>query len=355
MELLALEVVRILFMSAVAFVLAIVSTPLLTNFLYKHKLGKNIRTGSDSPIFQKLHSKKAGTPTMGGVLIWGTTGILAGLFWLLAHIYPQALWLVDFDFVSRSETYLPLAALFFAALVGLLDDWRGVTRKGGKGGGISMRTRLLTYALVASVGAWWFMFKLDYTQLYVPFLGLVDIGFWYVPYFLFIIVGSAFSTNETDGLDGLAGGVMLTAFVAFAVIAFTQGRYDLAVFAAVIIGSLLGFLWFNIFPARFFMGDTGSMALGISAGLIALLTQTALLLPFFMFIPVIESITVIVQLLSKRVFKRKIFISTPIHHHFEAKGWPETKVTMRFWILNGVATVLGLVLLFLSSLVAPLP
>jgi len=165
---------------------------------------------------------------------------------------------------------------------------------------------------------------------------------------MFVIIASAFSANETDGLDGLLGGVSLFAFVALTAVAFVLGRYDLATFSGVTSGALLAFLWFNIYPARFFMGDTGSMALGITMGVIAMLTNTALFLPFFAPILIIESISVIIQMTSKKFFGRKIFISTPIHHHFEAIGWPETKVTMRFWIISAVFVAFGLSLFFIS-------
>ena len=175
------------------------------------------------------------------------------------------------------------------------------------------------------------------------------LGWWYIPLFIFVIVSSAFSANETDGLDGLLGGVMLFSFLAFTAVAFTIGRYDLAAFSGVVAGALLAFLWFNIYPAKFFMGDTGSMSLGITMGVIAMLTDTALFLPFFAPILVIESLSVIIQLASKK-FRggKKIFRSTPIHHHFEALGWPESKVKMRFWIISAVSTAFGLALFFLN-------
>jgi phospho-N-acetylmuramoyl-pentapeptide-transferase len=149
-------------------------------------------------------------------------------------------------------------------------------------------------------------------------------------------------------LDGLLGGVSLFAFIALAVVAFTLGRYDLSVFSGVIIGALLAFLWFNIYPARFFMGDTGSMSLGITMGVIAMLTNSALLLPLFGFILVIESLSVIIQILSKAIRKKKVFLSSPLHHHFEALGWPESQVTMRFWIVSAVMSAIGLITYFLS-------
>ncbi|MEK7542768.1 MAG: phospho-N-acetylmuramoyl-pentapeptide-transferase, partial [Patescibacteria group bacterium] len=162
---------------------------------------------------------------------------------------------------------------------------------------------------------------------------------------------TAFAANETDGLAGLAAGTMLFGFAAFGVVAFVTHRYDLAAMNAVIIGSLLAFLWFNIYPAQFFMGDTGSMSLGITLGVMAMLTNTALLLPFFSFILLFESVSVIVQVLNKKIRKKKIFLSTPIHHHFEAIGWHETRVTMRFWIIEGIATSLGLILFFIARFI----
>ena len=205
---------------------------------------------------------------------------------------------------------------------------------------------------MALFGSLWFYYRLDWDILSVPFLGNVAIGWFYIPLFMFTIIASAFSANETDGLDGLLGGVMLFAFIALTVVAFFLGRFHLAAFGGVTIGALSAFLWYNIYPARFFMGDTGSMALGITMGVIAMLTNTTLLLPFFAFILVVESLSVIIQLSSKKFRKgKKVFLSTPIHHHFEALGWHETKVTMRFWIISAVFAALGLVIFFLNKFI----
>jgi phospho-N-acetylmuramoyl-pentapeptide-transferase len=245
---------------------------------------------------------------------------------------------------------LPLAALLIAALLGLLDDWLGVLRLGGaSGGGLKIRQKAIMYLLIAGVGAWWFYFRLGWNVLFVPFVGNITIGWWYIPIFLFIIFASAFSANETDGLDGLLGGVSLFAFFSLATVAFVLHRYELAAFSGTIIGALLAFLWFNIYPAKFFMGDTGSMSLGITIGVISMLTNTTLILPFFAIILVIESLSVIIQVISKKCrHGKKVFRSAPIHHHFEALGWPESQVTMRFWIISAVFCALGLVIFFLS-------
>lgn len=209
-----------------------------------------------------------------------------------------------------------------------------------------MRHRIFLYTAIAALGAWWFWAKLEWDLINIPFVGDFNIGIWYIPFFILVIVATAFSVNETDGLDGLAGGVLMTSFAAYGVIAFAQGKYDLAAFTAVIAGALLAFLWFNVHPARFFMGDTGSMSLGITLGIIAMLTNAALLLPVIGFVLVIESFSVITQLMSKKVFKRKLFLSTPIHQHFQALGWPESKVVMRFWIISAVMAGAGLIIFF---------
>jgi len=344
-----IQIIRVLFFSIFSFVVAILSVPLLTHFLYKYKLGKKIRNSGKTPIFSELHAHKAGTPTMGGILIWGTVLVLILFFYFLSNIFPSNTWHF-FNFLSRSETLLPLGALIATALIGLVDDWLDVTGKGVfGGGGLKLRHRLIIYTLIAVFGALWFYFKLDWTVIHLPFFGNFEIGAWYIPIFIFIIVATAFSVNETDGLDGLAGGTLLISFAAYGVIAFVLGCYDLATFCAVIIGALLAFIWFNIPPARFYMGDTGAMSLGVTLGIIAMLTNNALLLIFIGFIFLIESLSVIIQILSKKIRHKKVFLSAPIHHHFQAIGWPESKVVMRFWVIAGMGAAMGLIIFLLDK------
>lgn len=341
-------IIKILFFAAIAFVVAIAWTPVLTHFLYKYKLGKKIRDEGITPVFTALHLKKEGTPTMGGVLIWGTVAFLAVAFWLLAKGFGPDNFIFDFNFLTRKQTLLPLGILVFAALVGLIDDLIGVSKIGGKGRGLRVRQRLIVYTIIAAVGAWWFYFKLDWDLIHIPFVGDFNIGIWYIPIFLFIIIATAFSANQTDGLDGLAGGILLVAFAAYTFISYSQGRVELATFCAAIAGALLAFLWFNIHPARFFMGDTGSMSLGITLGTIAMLTNSLFFLPFIAFVLVVESLSTLTQVVSKKLRHKKIFHSAPIHHHFESIGWPEAKVTMRFWIIGGVVAAIGLILYFID-------
>lgn len=343
-----LEIISVLVLATASFGFAMALTPGVIWFLDRFKLGKQIRSDDVAPIMSKLHAGKSGTPTMGGILIWGTVIIMAFLFSMMANVLRVEPWL-SLNFLSRSQTLLPIGALFASAIVGLVDDYLNVRKIGPHGGGLRMRHRLLSYLGIAIVGAWWFYVKLGWNILSVPFVGPVEVGIWIVPIFIFIIVATAFSVNETDGLDGLAGGTLATAFATFSAIAFFQGKYDLATFSAVITGALLAFLWFNIYPARFFMGDTGSMSLGVTLGIVAMLTGAELLLPIIGFIFVLESASVIVQVTSKKIRKKKVFLSAPIHHHFEAKGWPEPKVVMRFWVISSIAAVLGLVLAILDK------
>ncbi|MDP3836907.1 MAG: phospho-N-acetylmuramoyl-pentapeptide-transferase [bacterium] len=336
--------IKILLLSTLAFIFAFICTPALTNFLYKYKLGKQIRNSGDTPVFSQLHAHKAGTPTMGGILIWGTVLVFMVFFSFMADVMPGEIFKY-LNFFSRSETLLPLGALVVSAIIGLFDDWLDVSGKGMfGGGGLKLKHRLLIYMLIAAAGAAWFYFKLDWTVLHVPFLGNFEISWWYIPVFIFVIVSTSFSVNETDGLDGLAGGTLMIAFASYGIIAFAMGRYELAAFCGVIIGALLAFLWFNIPPARFYMGDTGAMSLGVTLGVIAMLTNNLFILPLVGLIFVIESLSVIIQLLSKRFRHKKVFMSAPIHHHFQAMGWPESKIVMRFWVVAAMGAVLGLMI-----------
>ena len=355
-----LNVVKIFIVATVAFFVALIITPVWTKILLKYKLGKQIRTDTafkslhteGGPIAAKLHRAKEGTPTMGGVIMWATVVILTLGLWTMSHLFG-GFW-DTMNFFSRGQTWLPLGVMVFGALLGAMDDYLGILRVGPKGGGMHMSYRILLYVLAGAVGAWWFYYKLGFNSVNLPFLGDFVIGWWYILFFIFTIVATAFSANETDGLDGLAAGIFLTMFGAYAVIAFDQGRMDLVVFISAIMGSLIAFLWFNIYPARFFMGDTGSMSLGVVLGVIAMLTNTPFLLIPIGAVFIMESGSVILQLTSKKIRGKKIFISTPIHHHFEALGWHETQVTMRFWMISAVGVVIGLITFLVDSKIPPL-
>ncbi|MBI5530928.1 MAG: phospho-N-acetylmuramoyl-pentapeptide-transferase [Candidatus Doudnabacteria bacterium] len=341
------EVIKISVLAALAFGFALLATPALTSFLYKNKLGKQIRNDGTTPLFSQMHKEKAGTPTMGGILIWGTLVILIFFFWLLGRVFKIEFF-EHFNFYSRKETLLPLGAFVGASLVGLIDDWLDIRQLGHKGRGLRFRFKIILYALVAAIGAWWFYFKLGFSLVHLPFVGNVDFGLWFIPFFILAVVGVSFSVNETDGLDGLAGGTLMAAFFAYAIIAFAQGKYDLVAFISVVIGALLAFLWFNVYPARFIMGDTGSMGMGVLLAVVAFLTNSVFLLAFIGFVFMAEAVCLFLQLFWKRFFHKKLFLSAPIHHHFQALGWPETKVTMRFWIISGVMSIIGVIIYLLG-------
>lgn len=341
------SIIRVIGVAALGFVIAMTWTPLLTHILYKFKLGKSIRN-EGSPVYTKMHQEKEGTPTMGGILIWGTVAMLALIF-LIFDLLDIPL-LERLNFISREETYLPLGAMLGAAFIGLIDDIMNVFKIGPKGGGMQMKVRLLLYTIIAAIGAYWFYVKLGWDTIHVPAVGDFSLGVLYIPLFILVIVSTSFSVNEADGLDGLAGGILLMCFGAYSVISFTQGKVELAIFCTAIVGALLAFLWFNIYPARFFMGDTGSMSLGVTLGVVALLTNTVLVLPIIALPLVIESLSVLIQLPYKKITGgKKIFHSTPIHHHFEAMGWPESKVTMRFWVISLVSAAIGVVIALIGA------
>jgi phospho-N-acetylmuramoyl-pentapeptide-transferase len=338
---------KIFALTSLGFIFALAVTPLFTRFLYKNKLGKQIRNDGSTPLFTEMHKHKAGTPTMGGILVWGTLVILMFVFWFFDRVLHVDVF-NDFDFYSRKETLLPLGALLGASLVGLIDDWLDINHRGHNGRGLRFRFKLVLYSIVAAIGAWWFYFKLGFDFVHIPFAGNLHLGWLFIPFFIFVVIATSFSVNQTDGLDGLAGGSLMISFFAFGLIAFLQGKHDLATFIGVICGSLLAFLWFNVFPARFIMGDTGSMGLGVLLAIVAFLTNSVFILPVVGFVFLMEAVSTIIQLFSKKFLKKKVFLSAPLHHHFEALGWPEAKVTMRFWIIAAVTSIMGVVIYFLG-------
>ncbi len=343
-------VARPMTVMVVAFALSVVCMPALVRLLRKAKMGKTIRDAASAPVMASLHKGKSGTPTMGGIVIWATTLFLALLFSASCAVFGEGSRACTLNFLSRGQTWLPLGLMIAAALVGLVDDYWNVKRLGPKGGGLRVRHRLISYTLIAIMGAWWFYTKLDWNQLHIPFVGTYQIGVWYILFFIITIVATSHSVNVTDGLDGLAGGTLLAAFGAYAVIAWSQGRTDLATFCAAIIGALIGFLWFNINPADVFMGDTGAMSLGTVLGVVALMTNQPLLLLVIGLPFVVESASVLLQMTSKKLrHGKKIFLSSPIHHHFEAIGWSEPRIVMRFWLISFVLAGIGTMLALMDS------
>lgn len=320
------------------FMVAMLLTPLYTRFAYKYQWWKKPRkatvTGEKAVVFQKLHNEKhkRNIPTM------------AGLVCITAITAVTIIFNLD-----RRETWLPLATLLLFGGLGLIDDLSNVFLRADKRGGLTPRTQIATLVAFSAIGSWWFYEKLGYNTIALPLMGDVTLGIFYIPVFILVVVATSKSVSITDGLDGLAGGLLSMAFGAFAIISLLQGNYMLAAFCCTVVGVMLAYTWFNIHPARFFMGQTGSTALGAALGVVAMLTNSLFLLPIIGFIFVIEAGSSIVQVFSKKVLKKKVFISAPLHHHLEASGWPETKVTMRFWILGQVLAVLGLLIAVLGD------
>lgn len=337
-------IARLVIIAIVAFVAAMLVMPAWIAALRRWKMGKSIRDAGSAPVMSKLHAAKAGIPTMGGVVIWVTVLVLM----LVARgaCFFNVPYLCQLSFFSRAQTRLPLGILVAAGLLGLLDDWLNVKKIGPRGGGLRMRFRLLSYALIALVGAWWFFARLGWDFLHVPFAGTFHLGWIYIPFFMLVMVATSFSVNETDGLDGLAGGPLIASFGAMAVIAWSQGRIDLAALCGAILGTLLAFLWFNVPPATVFMGDTGAMSLGSVLAAVAMITNTALLLPIIGLPFVIESASVLLQVFWKRVFRRKLFLSSPLHHHLEAIGWAESKIVLRTWVISLACAAIGVIIAF---------
>lgn len=333
-------VIRILLLGSLGFLVSMLITPIYTTIAYRFEWWKRPRqnavTGEAAKVFTKLHAEKhkRHIPTMAGLIFVASVAIVT----LLANL-------------SRHETWLPLAAFVGAGAIGLVDDFINIRGTGLGVAGLPSKLKLLLITLIALVGGWWFYEKLGVSSIHIPMMAdPLQVGWLIIPIFIFVVVATANAVNITDGLDGLAGGLATSAFAAYSMIAFLQGRYGIAAFCLTIVGGLLSYTWFNIYPARFFMGDVGSFALGTALGVVAMLTDTVVLLPIIGIVFVVEAGSVILQITSKKLRNgKKIFKVSPIHHHFEAIGWPETKVTMRFWIVGQVSAVIGLMFFLLGK------
>ena len=329
--------IHIFLLGFLGFLVAMALTPVFTHYAYKHEWWKKQRTeamgGASAAVYQMLHAAKhkRNVPNMAGL------------------IFIAAITIVTlFGNLSRGQTWLPLAGLIAAGMIGLIDDAMGI-RGSSKIAGMRAPVKFSLYSIVLLIGGWWFFSKLGVTSFYLPYIHDWHIGALIIPLFWFIVIATANSVNITDGLDGLAGGLLTSSFGAYALICVVQGKYALAGFCLTIVGALLSYTWFNIHPARFFMGDVGSFALGTALGIIAMQTDTIYVLPIIGAVYVMETGSVIINRTSRKLRNgKKVFLSSPIHHHFEAIGWPETKVTMRFWILGQVASVIGLMVFFIG-------
>lgn len=335
-ELLSHDIALLFMLSFLTFCIAMVLTPVFTSFAYKYKLWERTRThsagGKQLEVISKLTTKRT-LPRMAGLVIVAAVTIATLLFNL-----------------DRQQTWLPLAALVGAGGVGLLDDIINIRGWGGGGAGLRAPIKFGMMTVIGAIGAWWFYYKLGYDALHIPFAGDLTLGWLIIPVFILAVISTSNAVNITDGVDGLAGGLLINAFGAIGVIAILQGHLGIAGFCLAIVGALLAYTWFNIAPARFLMGDVGSFALGTALGVVAMQTDTLLLLPVIGLVFVAEAGSVILQMLSKKLLHRKIFAASPLHYHMEAaREWPKTKITMRFWVVGQVCATIGVILVLVGG------
>lgn len=348
------DAIKVLLPAIISFLVGIAMTPMLTNFMYKHKLWRKksrskVNTEEMSAAFQKVHNEagEVSTPRVGGVVVWLSIIVTIVILYALAIALPNDV-TSKLSFLSRNQTLLPLGALLFASIIGLVDDLLQIHGNELRmTDGISRKLRILIVLLIGAFGAWWFFFKLQVLSIHVPFYGDFNLGAFFVPFFMAVVLG-VFSGSVIDGIDGLAAGVMTAAYAGYMIIAMAQNQIDLAAFCAVVMGGLLAFLWFNIPPARYYLGETGMLGLTVALAIVAFLTREVLLIPIIAFPLFATSVSSSIQMFSKRFLGKKVFKIAPVHHHFEALGWPSYKVTMRYWVIAVICAILGAIISILS-------
>ena len=350
-----MDVLKVVIPSVLTFFLGLAITPFFTDFFYKHKMWKKSSRTEAGDItngnFAKVHNTKSelSTPRIGGVIIWVAVLLCVLIIYLLSVAVPTEL-TEKLNFFSRGQTLIPLATLIFAALIGLVDDLLQIFGKGSyaKDPLIYRKIKIICVVLIGLVISFWFYDKLQATTIHIPFDGELELGLWFIPFFIIVMLG-VFSSSVIDGMDGLAGGVMATIFTAYAVIAYSNNQIDIAALCAVIGGGILAFLWFNIPPARFYMGETGMLALTVTLSVIAFLTNSVLVLPIIALPLVATSLSDIIQIGGYKYFgKRRVFLVAPLHHHFEAIGWSREKIVMRYWVISIICAVGGVIVALIS-------
>lgn len=350
-----INIIKVFLPTAVALFVGVLITPIATHFFYKYKLWKKYSRSStvSSSDFQKIHNEKEElhTPRVGGIIVWMSVFLTTFLFFILSVFFPSDL-TEKLNFFSRNQTLVLVLTLAFGALVGLFDDLIQVYGNGkiARDAKSWRKWKALLIVLMSLCVALWFFVKLDVSAIHIPFSGAeFELGWLFIPFFILVTLAT-FSGGVIDGIDGLSGGVLASIFSAYAVIAYTNNQIDLAAFSGVLAGSTLAFLWFNIPPARFYMGETGMMALTVTLATLAFLTDSVLILPVVAMPLVVTSSSVILQMFYKKLTNgKKLFRVAPIHHHFEAIGWPSHKVTMRFWIFGVAFAIVGVILSIISK------
>lgn len=343
-----LTVIKILAPAAFSFAIGILITPIVIRYLHVFRVwkktgGKHTLDGSHAHEFNRLHAEnETKVPRMGGIVIWGSVLSTTLIISLIARIFPSS-GMAQLDFLSRSQTWIPFATLILGSLVGFWNDVLDVM-PGARG--LRLRERLVFVVLVSGYIGWWLYTKLGIMTIALPFGHQLYFGAGIILFFVFVSL-CLYASGVIDGVDGLSGGVFASIFASYAIIAFTQAQYNLAALCATFVGAILAFLWYNIPPARFYMSETGTMGLTLSIASIAFLTDAhagglgVMVLPIIGALLVATVLSNIIQILSKKIFKRKCFRVAPLHHHFEAIGWPSYKVTMRYWILSIIFAFVG--------------
>lgn len=326
--------------------------PSFRRLVYRYKLWRKSSRSehTSNPEFKLINnSDETSVPRVGGALIVIITVFSILILFVLSR-FTNIPAFKTLDFLSRSQTLLPLGAFVFAACVGFVDDGLQIWGS-GKWAEDPIALRIIKSASIIILGLFlglWFYLKLGITTVHIPWHGDISLGFLFVPFFILVLY-SVFSGSVIDGIDGLSGGVMMSTFGAYAIITYFRDQYDLAALAVIILCSILVFLWYNIIPAQFYMGETGMLALTTLITIYAFFTNTVLLLPILVFPLFFTSLSVVLQLFSKKFFKgKKIFKVAPLHHHLEAIGWKRPQIVMRFWIVGFITSILGAILVFVS-------
>ncbi len=347
------DVVKTILPAILAFIVGIFSTPILTDWLYANKMWKKSSVkksadGHEATITSKLHNdEERKTPRMGGIIVWGSVVIVTIMLAFISSVSSTDVG-QKLSFLSRNQTWLPLFTLIVMSLIGALDDYLVCNDKGDyHGGGLSLTTRIILVVLMGLLGGWWFFAKLGVTSVFIPAVGIVNLGIFIIPIFIIFILG-LYSGGIIDGVDGLAGGVFGIMYGAFAIIAFYHSQIDIAAFCMAISGGLLAFLWFNIPPARFFLSETGTMGLTTTLVVIAFLTDAVFVLPIIALPLVVTTATAIIQIVSKKCCGKKVFLVAPLHNHFQALGWPAAKVTMRYWVISLLCAIIGVIIILIK-------
>ncbi len=350
-----IDVLKVVIPSVLTFFIGVTITPFFTDLFYKYKMWKkNPRIQNADGVsadFSNVHntSEEISTPRTGGVIIWVSVLLSVVTIYLLSLIVPSEL-TEKLNFFSRSQTYIPLGTLILASLIGLADDFLQIFGKGSYAMDplIYRKIKIVLVTIIGLLIAFWFYDKLEISSLHIPFDGELHLGLWFIPFFVIVML-AVFSTSVIDGMDGLAGGIMSIIYLAYSVIAFSHQQIDISAFCAVISGAILAFLWFNIPPARFYMGETGMIGLTVTLAVVAFLTDSVLVLPIIAVPLVATSLSVIIQIFSYKYFnKRRVFRVAPLHHHFEAKGWPRPKIVMRYWVITAVFAMVGVIIALIS-------